>query len=417
MLEIKVPSAGESVHEADIGEWLKKEGDFVSKDEIIAILETDKASLELRSPENGALNLLAEEGDTVEVGQVIAKLDTKAEKEAPEKKQEEKAKINQADLSDLSQNKENEVDKTSTENSSKEGIASPAAKKIIAQKNLQAENLTGTGKDGRITKQDVFSLEGKKEQVSNNGDLKSKEINSTNNAFGNREKTVEKMSRIRKVIAKRLVEVKQTTAILTTFNEVDMHEVMEVRKKYKEQFLKKHGVKLGFMSFFTKACVSALMKFPIINSMMDGENIITHQYADIGIAVATPKGLIVPVIRNVENLSIAEIEKQIIHFAGKGRDGTIGLDDITGGTFTITNGGTFGSMLSTPILNHPQSAILGMHNIVQRPIAINGEVVIRPIMYLALTYDHRLIDGAEAVQFLVHVKQQLEDPIRLLLDT
>lgn len=413
MLEIEVPAAGESVHEADIGEWLKAEGDYVEKDEVIAVLETDKASLELRSPENGVLTLSAEEGDTVKVGQVIAKVDPKGSPQPSSQKsvaeEKEEKEISEQKISV-------ETIKPEQENTSKKDIASPAAKKIMAEKNLESDSVTGTGKDGRITKQDVLASPEKSDSTKQSI-FNDESTESEKKQFGSREKTVEKMSRIRKVIAKRLVEVKQTTAILTTFNEVDMHEVMEVRKKYKELFLKKHDVKLGFMSFFTKACVSALMKFPIINSMIEGENIITHQYADVGIAVATPKGLIVPVIRNVENLSIAEIEKQIIHFAKKGRDGTIGLDDITGGTFTITNGGTFGSMLSTPILNHPQSAILGMHNIVQRPTVVNGEILIRPIMYLALTYDHRLIDGAEAVQFLVHVKQQLEDPIRLLLET
>lgn len=404
--DIVIPAAGESVTEADIVSWYKQSGDYVEMDEPLLELETDKASMDLTAEIAGVLEISVEDG-TVKVGDIVGSIKESAEK--PASKQDTPAPQPTQETPQSSA-------KESTTTHYATGHPSPAAEKLIQEKQLNKADITGTGKDGRITKQDVENtpatkqVETKKEIISQSN-LQEKAIDPKQ-----RQTRRENLSRLRKTLMKRLVEAQQTTASLTTFNEIDMSAVMDIRKKYKDSFKEKHNIGLGFMSFFTKAVTIALKNWPLINAMIDGEEVVYHDYCDVGIAVSTPKGLVVPVVRNAESLSFAEIESAIRNFAFKGRDGKLTIDDMSGGTFTITNGGTFGSMLSTPILNRPQSAILGMHNIVQRPTAVNGEVKIRPIMYVALTYDHRLIDGAEAVQFLVNIKNLLEDPTRLLID-
>lgn len=395
--EIFVPAAGESVTEADIAAWYKSDGDYVEMDEPIVSLETDKASLDLTAEVSGTLNILVAEGETVNVGDPIGTIDTSAEapKIAPKAEVKEESNVTPASTS------------TPTENSYAKGHPSPAAAKAAANGGISLDTIQGSGRDGRITKDDVLS-QGKSPEE------KSKIVSES--SHGERTQQRKKMSRIRKTIMNRLVQTQQTGALLTTFNEVDMSAVMDIRKKYKDSFKDKHEVGLGFMSFFTKAVCSALKEYPIINAQVDGEEIVYHDYCDVGIAVSTPKGLVVPVVRNAETLNFVQIEKTILDYALRGRAGELTLDDMSGGTFTITNGGVFGSMLSTPIINYPQSAILGMHNIVKRPVAVGDEVKIRPIMYVALTYDHRIIDGAEAVRFLVHIKDQIEDPTRMLID-
>ena len=387
ILEMKVPSPGESITEVEIATWLVADGDYVEKDQIIAELDSDKATLELPAEEGGVIRLKAQEGDSVNVGQVVCLIDT--------------SKQGQANNASKAESKEEIVsskieDSTST---SKSKILSPAAKKIMSEKNLNIGDVKGTGKDGRITKQDVVIA---KPSMGSAGKEKRDE-----------ERT--KLSLLRRKVAERLVSVKNDTAMLTTFNEVDMSAIFELRKKYKEKFKARHGVNLGFMSFFTLACVRALKEFPAVNSMIDGDEMITYNYCDISIAVSGPKGLMVPVIRHAEKLSFKEIEIQVKTLAERARDSKITVDEMTGGTFTISNGGVFGSMLSTPIINPPQSAILGMHNIVERPTAVDGKVVIRPIMYLALSYDHRIIDGKESVGFLVAIKEALENPAKILM--
>ncbi len=403
--DIVIPAAGESVTEADIVSWYKESGDFVEMDEPLLELETDKASMDLTAEISGILEISTNDG-TVKVGDIVGSI---LESSTPPR--------------DTTTPDEKSIEvKESIETTSPiapsthyaSGHPSPAAEKMIQEKNITPSDVQGTGKDGRITKQDVENTPSQKaisKEISQEEQSKTTPVDSTN-----RLKRTEGLSRLRKTLMKRLVDAQQTTASLTTFNEIDMSAVMDIRKKYKEDFKEKHNIGLGFMSFFTKAVTMALKNWPLINAIIEGENVIFHDYCDIGIAVSTPKGLVVPVVKNAESMTFAEIESAIRTFALKGRDGKITIDDMSGGTFTITNGGTFGSMLSTPILNRPQSAILGMHNIVQRPTAVNGEVKIRPIMYVALTYDHRLIDGAEAVQFLVNLKNLLEDPTRLLID-
>ena len=388
ILEMKVPSPGESITEVEIATWLVADGDYVEKDQIIAELDSDKATLELPAEEGGVITLKVEEGDSVDVGQIVCLIDTSKDGEAKNNSEPE--------------SKDEPVTLTSEQPSSttKSDILSPAAKKIMSENNIKIEDIEGTGKDGRITKQDVIMA---KPSMGSAGNKK-------------RDEKRTKLSLLRRKVAERLVSVKNDTAMLTTFNEVDMSAVFELRKKYKEKFKAKHGVNLGFMSFFTRASVRALKEFPAVNSMIDGDEMITYQYCDISIAVSGPKGLMVPVIRHAEKLSFKEIEVQVKALAERARDSKITVDEMTGGTFTISNGGVFGSMLSTPIINPPQSAILGMHNIVQRPMAINGEVKIRPMMYLAVTYDHRIIDGSDAVRFLVRIKECLEDPSRLLIE-
>lgn len=401
VLEMKVPSPGESISEVEIAQWLVADGDYVEKDQAIAEVDSDKATLELPAEESGIITLKAAEGDVVKVGQVVCLIDTSAAKPAgspaPAKveepvKVEEKAAPAPAPSPDPVKPA-----------SYAAGTPSVAAAKIMAENNIPAAKVQATGKDGRITKQDVVAA---MSAGFSTDDAKA--------WGGSREQHREKMSMLRRKIAERLVSVKNETAMLTTFNEVDMKPIMDIRAKYKDAFAKHHEVNLGFMSFFTKAVTEALNLFPAVNAQIDGNEMVFHDYADIGIAVSSPKGLMVPVVRNAEQMSLAEIEREIKRLAIKARDGKITPEDMSGGTFTITNGGVFGSMLSTPIINPPQSAILGMHNVVERPVAINGKVEIRPIMYVALSYDHRIIDGKESVGFLVKVKEMLENPERML---
>ncbi len=412
MLEMKVPSPGESISEVEIASWLVSDGDYVEKDQAIAEVDSDKATLELPAEESGIITLKAAEGDVVKVGQVVCIIDTSAAKpaglnSAQPANDSAKAVVEEKVAPVVAAVKEETKAVVPNPNPATEsyakGTPSPSAAKIMAENNVSANQLNGTGKGGRITKSDVISAM-----------AAGFPSESTQGWGGTREKSREKMSMLRRKIAERLVAVKNETAMLTTFNEVDMQPIMDVRAKYKELFAKHHEVNLGFMSFFTKAVTEALNLFPSVNAQIDGNEVIFHNYADIGIAVSSPKGLMVPIVRNAEQLSLAEIEKEIKRLAVKARDGKITPDDMTGGTFTITNGGVFGSMLSTPIINPPQSAILGMHNIVERPVAINGKVEIRPIMYVALSYDHRIIDGKESVGFLVKVKEMLENPERMI---
>jgi 2-oxoglutarate dehydrogenase E2 component (dihydrolipoamide succinyltransferase) len=404
ILEMKVPSPGESISEVEIATWLVEDGDYVEKDQAIAEVDSDKATLELPAEESGTITLKAEEGDVVKVGDVVCLINTSAEKpagfesteiEAEEVKEEPKKEVAKETVPNVAPVKKSD--------SYAAGHPSIAAKKIMDENNISANQINGTGKDGRITKQDVVAAMAAGFSTQN-----------TQGWGGTRDTEVKKMSRLRRKIAERLVAVKNETAMLTTFNEVDMKPIMDIRTKYKKIFAEHHETNLGFMSFFTKAVTEALNLFPAVNAQIDGDNMIYHNYADIGIAVSSPKGLMVPVVRNAEQMSLAEIERDIKRLAIKARDGKITPDEMTGGTFTITNGGVFGSMMSTPIINPPQSAILGMHNIVQRPIAIDGKVVVRPMMYLALSYDHRIIDGKESVSFLVKVKEMLENPEKML---
>ena len=393
LLQMKVPSPGESISEVEIAAWLVSEGDYVMKDQAIAEVDSDKATLELPAEESGIISFKAEEGDVVQVGQVVCTIDTSAEKpkDAPEAKLVESPSPTEKKVVETSH--------TPIETTYATGHPSPAASKLMNEKGLESEDIQGTGKDGRITKNDVINAL--------NGGISGFEPEG-------RKTSREKMSMLRRKIAQRLVAVKNETAMLTTFNEVDMKPIMDLRKKYKEAFAEKFGVNLGFMSFFTKAVTESLKLFPTVNAQIGDKEIILHDYADIGIAVSSPKGLMVPVVRNAEGMELHEIESDIKRLAIKARDGKITPDEMTGGTFTITNGGVFGSMLSTPIINPPQSAILGMHNIVERPVAIDGKVEIRPIMYVALSYDHRIIDGKESVGFLVNVKELLESPEQML---
>lgn len=394
VLEMKVPSPGESITEVEIATWLVKDGDYVEKDQPIAEVDSDKATLELPAEQSGIITLKAEEGDVVQVGQVVCLIDMDAKKpegaapaaEAP--KQEEAPKP---------------AAPVAAPQTYATGAPSPAAKKILDEKGMDAAQVSGTGRDGRITKTDaelaaVPALGG-----------------SPLTATGSRSTTTTKLSVLRRKIAQRLVSVKNETAMLTTFNEVDMSEIFRLRKLYKEEFAQKHGVGLGFMSFFTKAVTRALQMYPDVNASIDGDFKVNYDFCDISIAVSGPKGLMVPVLRNAENMSFSAVEANIKDLATKVRDGKITVDEMTGGTFTITNGGTFGSMMSTPIINPPQSAILGMHNIIQRPVAVDGQVVIRPMMYVAMSYDHRIIDGKESVGFLVAVKEGIDNPVEILM--
>lgn len=404
-LDIKVPPVGESISEVTLSRWIKSDGDHVEMDEVIAELESDKATFELTAEKAGTLKTITKEGDTIAIGTVVCTIEEGAVSAAPTKAPEEKSAP------------EKQSAEKPKQDSYASGTPSPSAAKILAEKNVAASSVNGTGTGGRITKEDALKADGK----SGNPDVRKPESTSAPaakapaGAPGSRNERREKMSSLRKTIAKRLVTVKNDTAMLTTFNEVDMQPIMDMRSKYKDKFKEKHGVGLGFMSFFSKAVSEALKEFPAVNARIEDEEIVYSDFTDISIAVSAPKGLVVPVVRNVESLSLAEIEKAILELAGKARENKLSIEEMTGGTFTITNGGVFGSMLSTPIINAHQSAILGMHNIVERPVAVNGQVVIRPIMYVALSYDHRVIDGRESVSFLVRVKQFLEDPARLLL--
>ncbi len=390
VLEMKVPSPGESISEVEIAEWMVEDGDYVEKDQTIAEVDSDKATLELPAEQAGIISLRAEVGDVVAVGQIVCLIDTSASKPKGNQSSEDKAPKATVPNSGPVHASNNQQKTYAT------GHPSVAAKKIIDENNIQAEQIEGTGKGGRITKQDILQLLASLPEE------------------GNRKSEVRKLSMLRRKIASRLVTVKNETAMLTTFNEVDMKPIMDLRAKYKEDFKEKYKVGLGFMSFFTHACTIALKEFPTVNSMIDGDHMISYNFNDIGIAVSTEKGLMVPVLRNAEEMNLLQIESKIKELAVKARDGKIAIEEITGGTFTITNGGVFGSMLSTPIINPPQSAILGMHNIVQRPVAVNGKVEIRPIMYVALSYDHRIIDGKDSVGFLVKVKEVLENPEELV---
>ena len=389
---MKVPSPGESITEVEIAQWLVEDGDYVKKDQAVAEVDSDKATLELPAEQSGIITLKAEEGDAVAVGDIVCIIDT----EGKPKNSDSKEKVDT--VSKIEIHSDNKPQENHTYAS---GSPSPAAKKIISEKNIDISLIKGTGKNGRITKDDAIKAK---------ASMGSMPVN------GVRDLSTKKMSLLRRKVAERLVSAKNETAMLTTFNEVDMSEIFNIRKKHKEAFISKHDVSLGFMSFFTKAVVRALKTYPDVNSMIDGDQQISYNYCDISVAVSGPKGLMVPVVRNAESLSFSQIESEIKRLAVAARDGKITVDDMTGGTFTISNGGVFGSMLSTPIINPPQSGILGMHNIIERPVANNGEVVIRPMMYLALSYDHRIIDGRESVGFLVAIKEALEDPINLLMD-
>ncbi len=404
ILEVKVPAVGESISQVTISKWLVKEGDYVNRDQVVAELESDKATFELNAEAAGTITFAAQEGDDVAVGAVICKIDTSAA--APAKTvAPEKVKVEtKTEPAKVAETPKVETKAESAKATYATGTPSPSAAKLLADNGLAASQIKGTGKDGRVTKEDV-------QNALKNGLPLEKPT-----SFGgySREAKKEKMSNLRKTIARRLVAAKNETAMLTTFNEVDMTNVMAARNQYKDKFKEKYGINLGFMSFFTRACTIALMEFPRVNGIIEDDHIIRHDYCDVGIAVSTDKGLVVPVIRNAESMSLAQIELAIGEVAKKARDGKLSLDEMTGGTFTISNGGVFGSLMSTPILNQPQSAILGMHKTQERPVAINGQVVIRPMMYLALSYDHRIIDGKESVSFLVRVKQLLENPALML---
>ena len=405
IVEIKVPSPGESITEVEIATWLKSNGDYVELDEDICEVDSDKATLGLPSEVAGTIELLVEEGETVQVGDVVAKIDTSAVAPVREEVELESAPVEnkvEAPASSDSEPKSTSVEPIKVSHAT--GHAGPAAAKLAREASVDLTKVNGSGKDGRVLKSDVVDYIA---AGFNAGEI-------AQGWGGTREESAKKMKSLRRKIAERLVSVKQETAMLTTFNEVDMKPIMDIRKQYKEKFKETHGVGVGFMSFFTKAVTEALRQFPDVNAMIDDDHIVSFDYADVGIAVSSPKGLMVPVLRNAEQMSLAEIEAEIRRLALKARDGKLTIPEMTGGTFTITNGGVFGSMLSTPIINPPQSAILGMHNIVERPVAINGKVEVRPIMYVALSYDHRIIDGKDSVGFLKTVKDYLENPVSLL---
>jgi len=420
MLEVKIPEIGESITEVTLVKWLKSNGDYVEMDEPICEVESDKATFEINAEAAGKLETQAEEDQDLEVGDVIAKIDTDAEapaanekkKEEPEGKEEEVEK-EQATQKEAPE-EEAEKEKPEQPETYAQAVASPAAAKLMREHDLDKGNIEGSGKDGRITKADVEqAIEQQKEEKEANGKAEEKPAEKEQKPFS-RNTRKEKMSRRRRTIAQHLVVSKNERAMLTTFNEVNMQPVMEVRSRYKQAFAEKYGVKLGFMGFFTRACCLALQEFPAVNGIIEENHIVYHDYCDIGIAVSTPRGLVVPVIRNAESLELQEIEKQIADLATRGRDNKLGLDEMKGGTFTISNGGVFGSLLSTPILNAPQSAILGMHKIEERPVVESGKVLVRPMMYLAVSYDHRIIDGKQSVSFLMRVKEILEHPEQLL---
>jgi len=409
-LEIKVPTVGESITEVTLSQWLKQDGDYVEMDENIAELESDKATFELPAEKAGILRIIAQEGDTLEIGAVVCTIE---EGEAPAGGAAPAAKP-AAEATQAAAPATAVTDEDP--DSYAAGTASPAAAKILREKGIDPSTIKGTGKDGRITKEDAEKAQPAAKAAAPAAKPAAPATTATAAPVaGARNERREKLSSLRKTIAKRLVAVKNETAMLTTFNEVNMQPIMDLRAKYKDTFKEKFGIGLGFMSFFTKAVTTALAEWPAVNARIEDNEIVYSDFADISIAVSAPKGLVVPVIRNAESMSLEQIEKEIASLAGKARDNKLTIEEMTGGTFTITNGGVFGSMMSTPIINAPQSAILGMHNIIQRPVAENGQVVIRPMMYIALSYDHRIIDGRESVSFLVRVKQLLEDPARLLL--
>ncbi|GAA4311232.1 2-oxoglutarate dehydrogenase complex dihydrolipoyllysine-residue succinyltransferase [Nibribacter koreensis] len=405
-LDIKIPTVGESITEVTIAKWLKADGDQVNMDEVLCELESDKATFELPAEAAGVLRIVAQEGETVEIGATICRIEVGVSSGAPK---------SSAPAAQPAQAASAPAGGASTYAS---GTPSPAAGKILSEKGISASDVSGSGRDGRITKEDAQNAQARPAapvaQPAASAPTSSAQASAPAVA-GSRNSRREKMSSLRKTVARRLVSVKNETAMLTTFNEVDMKPIMDIRAKFKDKFKEKHEVGLGFMSFFIKACTVALKEWPAVNAQIDGGEMIFNDFCDISIAVSAPKGLVVPVIRNAEGLSLDGIEKEVVRLAKRARENKLGIDEMTGGTFTITNGGVFGSMMSTPIINAPQSAILGMHNIVNRPVAINNQVEIRPMMYLALSYDHRIIDGRESVSFLVRVKELLEDPMRLLL--
>ena len=412
IIELKVPTIGESITEVTLSQWLKKDGDIIKRDEAICEFESDKATLEFPAEADGKLTIIAKEGEDLPIGAIIAKLDTSFTTD------------NSGSIDTVPQVKEasKEAPKEIKDDSSyAKGHPSPAAAKILDEKGVAVESITGSGKGGRITKEDALKVA---TPVVKNDGVTEKTATVSNVEFSepsvemdsSRSERSVKMSRMRKTIAARLVSAKNQTAMLTTFNEVDLSELNALRKKYQDRFVAKHGIKLGYMSLFAKACAKVLMEMPDVNAKIDGDNIIYHDYVDISIAISTPSGLVVPPIHNVESLQFHEIEEKIKNLADKARTGKLSLEEMKGGTFTITNGGVFGSLISTPIINEPQSAILGMHTIKDRPIAVDGQVVVRPMMYLALSYDHRLIDGSTSVTFLVKVKELLEDPMTLMMD-
>ncbi len=406
VLEMKVPAVGESITEVTISNWAKGDGDFVELDEVIAEIESDKATFDLTAEAQGKLQIVAQEGDTLEIGALICKIEV-MEGGAPAPAPSSDTAAPESASAAVSGNQTYAT-----------GHASPAAAKILDEKGIPTADVKGTGKDGRITKEDAMSAQKAASQPAAKADDKPAKPQFEAPEFGggvSRDQRREKMSSLRKTVSRRLVSVKNETAMLTTFNEVNMKPIMDLRKKYKEEFKEKHEVGLGFMSFFTKAVCVALQEWPAVNAQIDGNEMVFSDFCDISIAVSAPKGLVVPVIRNAESMNFVQIEKEVIRLATKARDNKLSIEEMEGGTFTITNGGVFGSMMSTPIINAPQSAILGMHNIVERAVVENGEVVVRPMMYVALSYDHRIIDGRESVSFLVRVKQLLEDPTRLLL--
>lgn len=396
VMEIKIPAVGESISEVTLANWTKKSGDLVNQGELLCEIESDKATFELTAEASGYLTIITEKGATVAIGTVVGKI-AKSDASAPQP-----ATAAPAPKTEVAASK-----------APSPSSVTPLAAKILAEKGISPDQIAGTGEGGKITKEDA--LKANLVASVQKAPAPAAPVSSVSSGSDNRISRREKLSSLRKTVARRLVAVKNETAMLTTFNEVDMKPIMDIRSRYKDKFKEKHEVGLGFMSFFTKAVCEALKEFPAINAMIDGDEIVYHDYADIAIAVSAPKGLVVPVIRNAEELTLAGVEKEVLRLAGKARDNKLSIEEMTGGTFTITNGGVFGSMMSTPIINAPQSAILGMHNIVERPVVVNGEIVVRPIMYVALSYDHRIIDGRESVGFLVRVKQLLEDPMRLLL--
>ena len=418
IVEMRVPTIGESITEVTLSAWLKENGEFIKLDEPICEFESDKATLEFPAEASGKLIYVAEEGDDLEIGALVAKIDTSVSAGSAEPAPSAKSEEKKAEAPAAKEEKSVEAD-TQSSSSYASGHASPAAGKILRESNIDPSTVSGTGKDGRITKEDAIKASSEKpeqaapasaDMADDNNALASKMLFSRNDR-------TEKLSRMRRTIASRLVSAKNNTAMLTTFNEADMSAIMKLRKTYQDKFVEKYGIKLGFMSIFAKACAKALMEMPMVNATLDNEtHVIYHDYVDISIAISTPTGLVVPPVHNVESLHFADIELKIKELANKARNGSLTLDEMKGGTFTITNGGIFGSMMSTPILNQPQSAILGMHNIVQRPVVVDGEITIRPMMYLALSYDHRIIDGSTSVSFLVKVKEMLEDPMKLLMD-
>ena len=404
VVEMRVPTIGESITEVTLSQWLKPNGSIVKLDEAICEFESDKATLEFPAEAAGKLEWMAAEGDDLEIGALVAKIDTSVSVEVAPDIAPTQDKGTEATST--------EVAETSTSSDKSVSHASPAAAKILREKNIPLEDVSGSGRDGRVTKDDA----NKASKTASTKPVEKNEIAPVPATSFSRNTSREKMSRMRRTIAKRLVSAKNNTAMLTTFNEVDLTEIKKIRKQHQERFIDKHGIKLGYMSFFSKACAIALMEMPAVNARLDGDHFVYHDYADISIAISTPTGLVVPPVHNVESLGLADIELAIKNLALKAREGSLTLEEMQGGTFTITNGGVFGSMMSTPILNEPQSAILGMHSIIDRPVSINGQVEIRPMMYLAMSYDHRVIDGSSSVTFLVRVKKLLENPINMLLE-